>query len=387
MRWIVAILVALLAGCAAAPTSHEHPPSFFNDTLFKPASGPIGAGDIFALNDAMKVFMNREIGSSMHGVDRRRALFDALYSKKELKLEYDSTITRNAAQAFTDRTGNCLSLVILTAAFAKQLGVPVQYQNVFSNQTVSRINDIVYVSGHVNLILMSDQTGTRLNDPNIKPMTIDFLPPKDTAGQHVRVIRESTVVAMYLNNRAAETLGDGKIDDAYHFARSAIEQDPTFLAAYNTLAVIYLHHDNLPEAEQILRYVVALEPEDPSPMSNLVLVLSKLGKTEESAQWLAKLRQIQLYPPFYYFDIGLKAMQDKDYAKAKEMFDKEISREPYYHEFHAWLAAVYYETGEVAQARKELDLAIKYSTSAAEREVYTARLATLNSSRSKLMRQ
>jgi tetratricopeptide (TPR) repeat protein len=233
---------------------------------------------------------------------------------------------------------------------------------------------------------MNDQTGTRLTDINLRPMTIDFLPPKDTAGQHMRVIREATVIAMYLNNRAAETFSDGHVDDAYHWARSAIEQDPTFLAAYNTLAVIYLRHGNLREAEQVLRYVVALEPEDPSPISNLVLTLDKLGMAEESAQWSEKLKKIQLYPPFYYFDIGLKAMQDKDFAKAKEMFGKEINREPYYHEFHAWLAAADYELGDVVSARKELSLAIEYSTSIAEREVYTARLAVLNSPQSKLLR-
>jgi tetratricopeptide (TPR) repeat protein len=386
MRWIVAIFVALLAGCSTVPTTQVEATSFFNDSLFMPASAPTESGDIFAMSDEMRTFMNREIGSSMHGVDRRHALFDALYSKQKLKLEYDSTITRNAAQAFADRSGNCLSLVILTAAFAKQMGVPVQYQNVFSNQTISRINDIIYVSGHVNLSLTSEQTGTRLADVNIKPMTIDFLPPKETAGQHVRVIRETTIVAMYLNNRAAETFSEGRIDDAYHWARSAIEQDPTLLAAYNTLAVIYLHHGNLPQAEQVLRYLVKVEPEDPTPITNLVAVLNKLGLTDESRNWQEKLAKIQLFPPFHYFDIGMQAMHDKDYPKAQEMFAKEITRAPYYHEFHAWLAAADYELGDGDGARKELALAIEYSTTPADRDLYTARLAVINSSRGKLMR-
>lgn len=386
MRWIATILVALVAGCASAPMPTQQPAYFFNDNLFGASSAPIEAGDIFALTDEMRAFVNRDIGSSMHGVDRRRALFDALYSKQKLKLEYDSTLTRNAAQAFAERSGNCLSLVILTAAFAKQLGVAVQYQNVFSEQTVSRLNDTIYVNGHVNLTLMSEQTGSRIVDNSHTPMTIDFLPPKDTAGQHLRIIRENTIVAMYMNNRAAETLAHDQVNDAYYWARGAINEDPTFLGAYNTLGVIYLHHDNLREAESIFRYVVTLEPGDPSPMSNLIVVLDKLGMAAESAQWTEKLRKIQLYPPFYYFDIGLKAMQDKDFPKAREMFAKEIDREPYYHEFHAWLGAADYELGDIAPARSELALAIKYSTTATDRDIYTARLKVLNSAQSKLMR-
>jgi tetratricopeptide (TPR) repeat protein len=385
MRWIAVILVALLAACATAPATQETT-TFFNDSLFPAPSQPVDASNVFALNDAMRSFIGREVGSSMHGVDRRRTLFDALYNKEKLKLEYDSTITRNAAQAFAERSGNCLSLVILTAAFAKHLDLPVQYQNVFSVQTVSRMNDTIYVSGHVNLILMSQQTGSRLADNNLKPMTIDFLPPKDTAGQHSRVVSENTIVAMYMNNRAAETLAQGQVNDAYYWARGAINEDPTFLGAYNTLGVVYFRHGNLREAERVLRYVVGLGPEDPSPMSNLVLVLDKLGMTDESRQWAEKLKQIQLFPPFHFFDIGMQAMRDKDYAKAKEMFAREINREPYYHEFHAWLGAAYYELGAIVQARKELALAVKYSTSATDRDLYAERLKVLNSPQSKLMR-
>ena len=43
--------------------------------------------------------------------DRRRALIDALYRPGALKLEYDAGTTRNAAQTFEARAGNCLLLV------------------------------------------------------------------------------------------------------------------------------------------------------------------------------------------------------------------------------------------------------------------------------------
>ena len=51
-------------------------------------------------------------------------------------------MTRNAAEAFDARSGNCLSLVIMTAAFAKELGLPVRYQNVFVDEAWSRSGDL-----------------------------------------------------------------------------------------------------------------------------------------------------------------------------------------------------------------------------------------------------
>ena len=69
----------------------------------------------------------------------RQALFDALYQPDQLKLEYDAAMTRNAAQAFAVRSGNCLSLVIMTAAFAKEMGLDVRYQNVFGEDVMRHV--------------------------------------------------------------------------------------------------------------------------------------------------------------------------------------------------------------------------------------------------------
>jgi hypothetical protein len=49
----------------------------------------------------------------------RQLLFDALYGNGRLRLDYDSAMTRNATEAFAARSGNCLSLVLMTAAFAR----------------------------------------------------------------------------------------------------------------------------------------------------------------------------------------------------------------------------------------------------------------------------
>ena len=49
-------------------------------------------------------------------------------------------------------------------------------------------------------------------------------------------------------------------------------------------------------------------------------VLDDLGRTAESQQLSEKMAKIEPYPPFYYFDLGLKAMQQGDYKRAKALF-------------------------------------------------------------------
>jgi len=124
--WTVLLVALLLAACASAPLP---PPveSLFKDGAFGPASERIGASDLFAMSPEMKQYMTTTIAPVAKAKGAQQGLFEALYSRGQLKLEYDSAKTRNAAQAFAARSGNCLSLVIMTAAFAKEMGLPVTY--------------------------------------------------------------------------------------------------------------------------------------------------------------------------------------------------------------------------------------------------------------------
>uniref|UniRef100_UPI00355A5231 tetratricopeptide repeat protein n=1 Tax=Piscinibacter sp. TaxID=1903157 RepID=UPI00355A5231 len=194
-------------------------------------------------------------------------------------------------------------------------------------------------------------------------------------------IAENTIVAMYMNNRAAEHLAQGRLNDAYWWARNAIAQAPTFLSAYNTLGVVYLRHGNLPQAEQILSHVLAREPANTAALSNLARVLADMGRSAESTRLLGKLAQVEPYPPFHFFDLGLAAMRDGDYKTARDLFAKEIARAAYYHEFHFWLAIADFQLGDIRQARKHLTIAMENSTTRSDHDLYAAKLDRLRAYR------
>ena len=77
---------------------------------------------------------------------------------------------------------------------------------------------------------------------------------------------------------------------------------------------------------------------------------------------------------FSYFDRGMKAMRDGKYAVARDLFAKEVDRAPYYHEFHFWLANAYAGLGDVDRARRELALALEFSTTRHDHDLYAAKL-------------
>ena len=379
-NWAFLLLSMLLAGCATAPATQRHD-GLFKDHLFVAPSERVSADDVFALDAAMKQYLSGEIADQMRAKGRQQGLFDALYSKGQLQIEYDSVMTRNAAQAFAARSGNCLSLVIMTAAFAKELGVPVSYQTAVLAETWGRSGDIQFFIGHVNLTLGRDQPSVSLRR-NESDFTIDFLPPLEIQGLRTRVIGEETIRAMYMNNRAAELLTQGQLNDAYWWARAAIEQDPVFTSSYNTLGVIYRRHGNAAEADKVLTYALEREPENTRVMSNLVTVLNELGRVAESKSLARKLEQLEPDPPFSFFSRGMAAVQNRDYKAARDLFAKEIDRAPYYHEFHFWLAVAYVGLGESERARKELAVAMATSTTRNDHAMYAAKLDRINGYRS-----
>ena len=373
-RLCLLALTALLAACASAPPPPQQPEQLFDDAQFQPPSVRINGTDVFALSPEMRRYLDIDIARLVRSRGRQQGLFDALYDRAQLQLEYDAVETRNAAEAFSARTGNCLSLVIMTAAFAKEMGLTVRYQNVYGEETWGRNGDFYLSIGHVNLSLGRRQVQAEFGRNEMDQMVIDFLPPADIRGLKTWVIDESTVIAMYMNNRAVESLTDGHVDDAYWWAREAIVQEPRFMSAYNTLGVVYQRHGNLAQAQRTLEFVLEREPANTRAMSNLALVLQNEGRLAAAAELNAKLDRMEPNPPFGYFKRGQTAMQQGNYKLAKEMFEKEVDRAAYYHEFHFWLALAEVGLGEMDGARKHMAIAIENSTTRKDHDLYTAKL-------------
>lgn len=376
----VTSLVATLTGCALAPmarTSDVEP--LFQDALFERPTEPIDSKAIFAFDDPMRRFLAREVTPQARHKDPRQALLDALTGK--LRIDYDPEMTRTAPQAFAAREGNCLSLVIMAAAFAKQLGMRVTYQEVYGFDTWSRRAGLAFLSQHVNLVLGRPESRFWIGSGAEKPMIVDFMPPRQIARAATRPVSEQTIIAMYMNNRAAEVLAGGDVDRAYWFARAALEADPAFVGAANTLGVIYWRRGRLAHSERALRYTLEREPGNVPALSNLVQVLEAEGRTTESQLVAEKLAEVQRHPPFYFYDLGVRALDAGDFEGAVQQFEKALSRRPYDDQSHFGLAVAVLHLGDVHRARKELEVAMKNSTTDEQRSLYAAKLRHLKSFR------
>lgn len=385
-RWfllLLALLHVLLAGCASAPSQPAAGlAALFDDAAFPAPSAPTDASNLFTLSAPMRAHLDSPaFKASLREKGAARGLVAALYSKSDLQLDYDASVTRTAAQTYAARSGNCLSLVIMTAAFARALGMDVRFASVQAEETWHRNGSLYLVSSHVNIALAPRTAGVYTVSTDAEPLVIDFLAPKDAARLPSTVLDEDDIVALYMNNRAVEALVGGRVADAYWWARAAILKRPSSLAAYNTLAVVYARNNRPLMAEQVYRAALAREPDSLVVMQNLAQALDGNGKREEAQALLRRIERLHPAPPYHWFNQGMTAYKAGRMREAKTLFAREVARAPYNDEFHFWLGVAHLGLGETGTALKELALARDNSTRVEARERYAAKLGYLKRQR------
>lgn len=380
MRWLALVVCSALVGCASQLTSIG-PGETLNDAAFEPRPDPLNT-DVFAASPAMKRFLEVDIAPRLQQMGRLEGLIDAIMTADQLRLKYDASATRTAAEAFEKRAGNCISLIIMTASMAKELNLQVQFQQVYAEEIWSRDSGILLRSGHVNLTLKRRQIEeSSLWFSRSRTFTVDFLPDEEVRGYRSSVIAEHTVIAMFMNNRAAEALARGQLDDAYWWARAAVLKDSEFLPAYNTLAVIYRRHGDLAHAERLSRMLLAQEPDNPTFLANLATVLRSAGRQQEAVELTQRLERVEPYPPFHFVDQGRNALDSGNLDAAIALFKRELARDEYNHAAHFGLALAYDRRGDLASAREHLTVAMENSATLRDHDRYAAKLERLRARR------
>ncbi len=376
--WALLLCMAL-ASCADAPASIDASEDLFADSSFAPSSERIAAADIFAVSPEMRAYLNSMVAEEVAQHGEARGLVEALFKDRRLQIDYDAAYTRNAAQTFEARAGNCLSLSIVTGAMAKEIGLEVRYQSVRTSEHWERDGDLLELVGHVNVSVGLPAPRVRAWRYNTDRWTVDFLAPSEMKGLVTEPISESRIVAMFMNNRAAEALARQRTDDAYWWLRSGIASDSTFASLYNTLGVTYLRKGLLPQAESALRHALSIEPDSRQTWNNLAVVLRHEGRTEQAAAIEKQHPASGAATLTAAIEGGMKANESGDYARALELLTRALRTSSDNHEVHYLLAVTYLNLGDRRRAMEHLLEARDDSLTVRQRSIYSSKIELLNS--------
>ncbi|MBY6187596.1 tetratricopeptide repeat protein [Marinobacter hydrocarbonoclasticus] len=374
MKPILFLLVLLLGGCASGPDLNKPSDALlFADDHFAPHAEVPSESAIFTLSPEMKqtVAVLRRSGDPQAGL--------LTLIREDGGILYDNRLTQTAAETFEQRAGNCMSLVVMTAALADALDMPVRFQLVKSPPVWDRQGSLYLLNGHVNLRLAAPERANefRVTDGGV---TVDFLPGNQLRGYELVPLNRSQLLARYYNNLAAEALVQGERDRAYHLLKAALSEAPDYGQAWNTLGVLYRQTGLESQAETVYRYAITFPNSELDALHNLAILLASQDRLLEWQQVHGQLELKRIRNPYYHFDMGELAYQAGDYDKAVRFYRKAVDLADYRHEFHFGLSRAYFQQGNLMLSARHLNQAERLAPKD-ERARYQQKLLALQSHR------
>lgn len=334
--------------------------------------------DIFYLNEDSKQhflsFYNNPKNQTIQGHKRLYQYLEGFLSGFTYKGD-----TYNANVASIEQAGNCLSLAILTKAYASLVSLKVEYRKVNSEPVYSRQNGIVTFSSHVQTHVHAP---AKVSGDKFKfffsKIIIDYFP--SSKGKLGSVVDDADFVSMYYHNLAAKALIVEDFDKAYSLLSAAMELSPLNIETLNTLAVLYKKSGNHASAESIYKYVLEHTKGSVSALRNYVILLEENGRDDEVELYEHKYMEIEDDNPYRWFDLANQAYGQKKYLQALRFFQKTTDMAPYLHESFFGQAKTYYQLGYTGKAKLAMRKAAEFAYTPKDERLYNSKLHMLNDS-------
>ena len=333
--------------------------------------------NIFALDHQMKEMVAKKLLTEKNIKDRALKLIKNIFVNNNRIISYDRNANITAREAYHSNTANCLSLTIMAYALATEAGLNVRFQQIDIPEYWVRNGRYNLLTGHVNLLVNRADTFRKTIISVRSSLQIDFGPQASKTIFKRFFIDKKTVLAMFYNNKGAESLVDGDYISAYSYFKAAALIAPSFSSTWSNLGVLYKLTNQFQEAEVAYHYALNLDHNNLTAMNNLAIILTQQGNIEQAQVIQHKLHLKRSRNPYYFALLADEAFHDGQIEQAIKFYNKAIRLERRVDEFYYRLAQVYFHAEEVALAKKALIKAIAYTKNSALEATYIAKLNSL----------
>lgn len=289
--------------------------------------------------------------------------------------------TYTAQQTLDNNSGNCMSLAVLTTAYARLAGLEYKYSRVDSAPVFAKAGKFEVASSHVV---------TKLFDPTFKPtpgtlftrkpyLLVDYFPTRNTwVGG---AVKNEAFIAMFYRNLAARSMAAEDYKRAASYAFHALEFAPFAPESINVMAVIYRQLGFAAKAEALYRYGLTLNSDSINLLYNYQLLLAKQSRFEQAQALQRRLERLDDPSPFPYLRLADEALANQEPIKALRFYRKSIEKAHYLPHGYLGAAKAYYLMGKTTAARTQLLKALERTHDSAEEQLFKAKLASLGGKR------
>lgn len=316
----------------------------------------------FELDDEVRAFIEQRLRPTRKQEDQVEEIVSFIFGT--LDLQYELTPTRNAAQTFRDREGNCLSFVNLFVGISRERRLNPFYVEVNDYQKWRYRDGTVVSQGHI--------VAGMYVDGDLR--TFDFLPYRPKSYRNFEIIDDLRASAHYYNNLGAEAMFEGDLATAESLLEKAVALEPTFAKAVNNLGVALFRQGRIDDAIARYRRGLEMQPENVALLTNLAGAYQRQGRTEEASALLEQLDGLEETSPFFFIYRGELALAKGDTRGALEFMAEALRRDSEVPEVHVGLVQVYLALGELKKARHHVARALRLDATHSEARRYAALL-------------
>jgi tetratricopeptide (TPR) repeat protein len=348
----------VLAGCAAAPRAPLPAHLLWQDQAFDydAALVSIRKPDLFQLDAGLLSKLNDPRIQNSSAQYRLNQLVSLLFEPQTKDFSYSRNHSTIAAETWRRKSGDCLSLTVLSYSLAKALDMRVQMQEVRVPVVFDRRGNVEFLNRHVNLLISGKRDGgLYVRDGLMRSgdVIIDF-EPQIASRREGRALSDDGILARFYNNVAAEYLAQGDLTLAYAHFKAAVLADPGYSPSYSNLAQLYTRKGFVQSAEQLLLYAVALDDDSDIALRSLHQLLVSQGRESEALKYKEILQARQEKDPYYWLGVGLHHLEEGNYQKAVNALERAQDLTRGFQEVHRYLAIAYWRAGKPVEAKNQL---------------------------------
>jgi len=259
--------------------------------------------------------------------------------------------TLNAAQAFATKSGNCLSLAILSTALAQAADIKFQYNVVHSAPVYKELSNVQLISSHVNVTLFA-KPKTEGEYWTSGSITIDYFRTNDSYNSGN--VTPAEIQSMYWNNLASEAIVKNDVNLAYWYTMKSQEIIPLYPDTLNLLAILYKRKDRHDLAFELYDFMDRNNIDSFSSIDNFADLLEQRGDKKRAGTLRSKIQHLVNDNPYTWLELGKQHFSQGKYSMAENYLLKSRFYGPYLQEPLDYLAALYIKQNRNIEAQEVL---------------------------------
>ena len=260
-----------------------------------------------------------------------------------------------------------MAFTLLFSALSHLLGLPTYVVHVTRMRTYYEASNTFFVSSHVAVAM----------DRGPNAVVVDFSEEIDDYRVSLYdAISDDAARALFYNNLAVDAMLAGRLSQAEDLLRFLLAQQPDLPELHNNLGVLLNRKGRAEEALLLLEGAIARFPTYLPLYTNALEAARRAHRPDREVSLEQRARALAESDPYFAFSRGLALFEDQRFADAAKEIQRAVDEEPSSVTMWSWLARAYLSAGDTANAKAALTRAKNVSPNDASLRALEASFTT-----------